>query len=311
MPVDRMWIAAMAALGFVACDDPAVTSTGDGGAGPSADGGASADAVPVEPDARQPDADRGPSSGCGHLGAGVGVKTRTLTVDGVERTYVRFVPPDYDPHTPMALVIGFHGSGGEANATRARFDLEEHAGGAAVFVYPQALPSTDPAFDGQARWEAHLPDSHDYAFFDALVSQVEASHCIDRDRIFATGFSLGARFTANLGCWRGDVLRAIAPVAPGKAPETLPLVDCVGEVAVWEGLGTKDLEHEAGAVRVREHYAAANGCAATRTPTTPDGCEAYDGCRPEVPVTWCTYPLGHVWPPIAPAGVWSFFAGFE
>jgi polyhydroxybutyrate depolymerase len=208
----------------------------------------------------------------------------------------------------MSLILAFHGSGGTSAAARTTFDLEGAAGGKAIIIYPQALPNAE----GENRWDATNKDGVDFKFVDDMIARTEANFCIDRDRIFATGFSLGARFTSNLGCWRGDVLRAIAPVAPGGDDGSIPLTGCVGEVGIWEGLGNLDDSlHTVGATRVRDYYSTVNGCAATRTPTTPTGCERYDGCRAEVPAVWCTYNLAHKWPPIAPAGVTSFFASFQ
>jgi polyhydroxybutyrate depolymerase len=266
-----------------------------------------ADAAATDPDAHVPDPERGLSTGCGKV-ANTGLQSRTITIDGADRTFLRFIPAGYKPNTPMSLILAFHGSGGTSAAARTTFDLEGAAGGKAIIIYPQALPNAE----GENRWDATNKDGVDFKFVDDMIARTEANFCIDRDRIFATGFSLGARFTSNLGCWRGDVLRAIAPVAPGGDDGSIPLTGCVGEVGIWEGLGNLDDSlHTVGATRVRDYYSTVNGCAATRTPTTPTGCERYDGCRAEVPAVWCTYNLAHKWPPIAPAGVTSFFASFQ
>jgi poly(3-hydroxybutyrate) depolymerase len=252
----------------------------------------------------------GLSAGCGNAAAGTGLQTRTITVGGTQRTYLRFIPPAYKPNKGIALVLALHGSGGTAQNARTSFDLEAAANGKAIFIYPEAL-ADDPNFPGTTRWTT-AKDSRDYAYLDALIAEVEASHCVDRDRVFVTGFSHGARMTSMLGCYRGPVLRAIAPVAAGGEPNTLPLnpSDCVGEVGDWQGVGTEDPDHIPGSTLVRDFYLAANGCASTTKPTTPAGCTVYDGCRAEVPVHWCTYPGGHMWPSIGAAGVWGFFSAF-
>jgi polyhydroxybutyrate depolymerase len=287
---------------------------GNGGSESPDSGAGSVDANPGEPDAatnpdaHMPDPKRGLSAGCG-TAATTGLQSRTIQIDGVDRTFLRFIPAGYTPNKPMELVLAFHGSGGTSDKTRTQFAIEAPANGKAIIIYPQALP--DPV-SGENRWDAHIKDGKDYKFVDDIIRRTEANFCIDRDRIFAVGFSLGARFTSNLGCWRGDVLRAIAPVAPGGGDDTLPLTGCVGEVGIWEGLGDLDDQlHTVGATRVRDFYSAANGCSTTRTVTTPTGCERYDGCRAETPAVWCTYNLAHQWPPIAPTGVMSFFASFQ
>jgi polyhydroxybutyrate depolymerase len=276
-------------------------------AGTSSDSSApQVDAAP-DPDAAAvhvPDPERGLSTGCGKP-ATTGLQSRTIQIDGVDRTFLRFIPAGYTANKPMSLIFAFHGSGGTSTGARTTFDLESNAGGKAIIVYPQGLPNAA----GDNRWDDQ--GGKDTKFVDDIIARTEAAFCIDRDRIFATGFSNGARFTSNLGCSRGDILRAIAPVAPGGEANTLPLTGCVGEVAIWEGLGNQDPDHLSGAMRVRDYYSSANGCSTTRTVTTPTGCETYDGCRAETPSIWCTYDLGHKWPPIAPAGVPAFFARFQ
>jgi len=250
---------------------------------------------------------QGKSAGCMKTTGATGLQTLTKTVGGKTRDYLRFIPAGYKPGTPVSLVFAFHGSGGTAVKARGMFDLEANGGAKAIYIYPQGLP--DPAFGGDNRWDPAV-GSDDYTFIDELIADVEASHCINRDRLFAVGFSNGARFTSMLGCHRGDVFRAIAPIAPGGDDKTLPLATsaCKGEVAIWEGLGTEDPDHLEGATIVRDYYRTANGCAATRTKTTPAGCEKYDGCGAKLPSTWCSYPGGHMVPAFAPAAVWTFFS---
>lgn len=284
---------------------PDAKDSGDPGLDPDAGpGGPTADA-----DAGKPAKDyaRGSSVGCGNASAGKGLQDRKMTVAGKSRAYLRFIPQGYDANKAYPLVFALHGSGGTKEKARAMVDLEEKANGKALFIYPEGLP--DPAFGGDNRWDPSA-SGDDLKFIDALVAEIEKSHCVDRDRIFMTGFSNGARMTSMVGCYRGDAFRAIAPVAPGGNATTLPLGDgrtCVGEVAIWEGLGTMDADHKAGAELVRDYYRTANGCSASRTPVAPSGCEAFVGCRAEVPSVWCTYPLGHQWPSFGAAAVWSFF----
>lgn len=265
------------------------------------------DAASAALDAATEDRNMGNSAGCGRANAGTGLQTRTMMIAGVERSYLRFIPVNYDPNTPLAVVLAFHGSGGTSERARTLFDMEGEAKGNAIFIYPQALP--DAA--GDNRWDP-IMGSNDYAYVDALMAEVERTHCVDRDRVFAVGFSLGARFTSMLGCYRGDKLRAIATGAPGGSPTTLPLSKCVGEVAIWGSLGNQDDElHKTGVSIVRTYYSGANGCTQTLAPVAPAGCEAYQGCRAEVPMTWCGFTGGHMWPAFGPQAAWAFFNQFK
>lgn len=315
--------AASASIGACSGTEDAAIDRGRGGDGtnetPSpSDAGGSGEAPTPDEDAGTPAPDAGEdagssppknyalgiSAGCAKDKSGTGVQDRTMTIAGKTRQYLRFIPGSYEPKKPTPVVFALHGSGGNRVDARARFGIEKAADGPAIYIYPQGLP--DPAYDDANRW-ATEKDSVDFQFLDAMLAEVETTHCVDRDRVFMTGFSHGARMTSMVGCFRGDTIRAIAPVAPGGNATTLPLAGCVGEVAIWEGWGTRDADHEEGAVRVRDHYRRANGCTDARDPVTPKGCEEYVGCRAEVPSVWCTYDLDHTWPDFGGSAVWKFF----
>ncbi len=270
-------------------------------AGSAADEGTIQDAIADAPY----DASTGRSLGCTVDGGGAsGVTTRTLMVDGKTRTFLQVVPAGYTPGTPIALVLGYHGSGGTSAGARTQMAFEKNAAAKAIVVYPQALASNTAPFVGVNRWEIGAA-SNDYPFFDAIVAAVGGSHCVDTKRVLAAGFSNGAEMVAFLGCKRGAALRAVAPVAPGGGARVLE--SCTGDVAEWTGVGNQDADHQVATLSVRDHYVTANGCMTTKTATTPAGCSAYNGCRTGLPVVFCTYDLGHAWPTFASAGVWGFF----
>jgi polyhydroxybutyrate depolymerase len=254
------------------------------------------------------DRSRGPSAGCSVTGKPTGASKRTLTVAGKERSYLLAVPGTYVPDKPLALVFGMHTTGVTGADARADFGLEAPAKGGAIFVYPTALASKAPELDGANRWD-FAKESDDLKFVDAILNQVEGDYCIERARVFATGFSSGGRMAALLGCYRGDVIRATAPVAPGG--EDAPLAGCTGatrgNVAVWEAWGSKDAMHESSGKAVRDYYLAANGCQKTTAPATPSACVTYAGCREGLPVQWCVHDGAHVWPSFAGAAMWKFF----
>jgi poly(3-hydroxybutyrate) depolymerase len=252
-------------------------------------------------------------TGCGLPSAPIGVlSNQTITVGGRARTYVLSVPKTYDPSLPLALVFGWHGHGGTGFQVRQGYAIEPAAAGRAIFVYPDGV---------NGDWD-YGPNGIDVAFFDALLSLVASSYCIDRNRVFSTGLSAGAYFTNLLGCCRGDVLRAIAPVAGGLPP----LDTCAGHVGAWVAHAANDglVDFTTGGVATRDFWASRNGCSTTLAPvvTSPSECVEYQGCLPDLPVVWCVHTEGHAWPSMAncydggvcfdagPA-VWAFFARFK
>jgi len=70
----------------------------------------------------------------------------------------------------------------------------------------------------------------DVAFLTGLPATLEQRFCIDRTRVYATGFSGGARTASQLACDASTVFAAVAPVSglprptPCPAPRAVPIV---------------------------------------------------------------------------------------
>jgi polyhydroxybutyrate depolymerase len=148
-----------------------------------------------------------------------------VTVNGEERSLLTVVPEGYSPARLHALVLAFHGRTNSHERVRRYYDLEPHADDDVIFVYPSGrqLP------DGTYTWAD--PDDPtrsrpDLRLFDALVDAIGARYCIDRERIFAVGHSLGGWYANTLGCARGEVLRAIASLGG-----TITRTECQGATA--------------------------------------------------------------------------------
>jgi len=112
-----------------------------------------------------------------------------------------------------------------------------------------------------------------------------------------------------LGCFRGDVLRAIAP-ASGM---TWSQSGCKGDVAVMIICGTQDTynacnDAKNGAASETAVWLPQNGCT-TQTAQSPISsiCVAYQGCRPADPVLLCTHSGGHGWLPASVGDIWWQF----
>ena len=261
-------------------------------------------------------------TGCGLTGMPTGaLMNQSITVGNEERTYVLSVPRSYDASTPLALVFGWHGHGGTGNVARQQFGIEPAAAGAAILVYPDGLGTA-----GNTDWD-YTPTGLDVQLFDALLDHLTGAYCIDRHRIFSTGMSAGAFFTNALGCFRGEALRAIAPVAGGapSSTDSTP-ISCTGNVGAWIAHASNDntVDFTTGGIATRDFWIARNGCSTTVAPVqeSPTECVEYQDCEPDLPVVWCVHTEGHSWPSMAncldggvcfdagPA-VWAFFARFR
>lgn len=111
---------------------------------------------------------------------------------------------------PLALVLAFHGAGGNGPGFADESHLSRVADkyGFAV-LYPTASASRHFwSLNAAAR-----PD--DIPAIKALLPQALQAACGDPARIYATGVSNGGGFAARVGCELAGTIAAIAPVAGG------------------------------------------------------------------------------------------------
>lgn len=239
-----------------------------------------------------------------------------VTVDGRQRTLLHHAPAT----TALAardLVIAFHGRTNDAAQARRYFGLDD-ALPEAVVVFPRALPATPTSF----AWRDPGDPPHgqrDFAFVDAIVDAVGRARCIDLDRVFVVGHSLGGYFANDVACHLGDRIRAVASVAGGILGD-----GCASGTAALQIHHADDpLVPFAAGEAARDAFLAANGLAdATPVPTAhPDlaslRCVGY-GLGAAHPVVWCAHddprsPSGrrdaHAWPPGTAAAIATFLRG--
>ncbi len=241
-----------------------------------------------------------------------------MTVNGEARTYGLFVPATYTKGTPLPLVFGFHGDGGNGAGFRSSFPLEAVAKGGALFVYPDGTNDNNGhSFDQ----DDDPPKNHDVAFFDGMLTTLSGAYSIDTSRVYITGMSGGAYFTNQLARWRQSVVWGNAPQSGGgpfgngdsdfndgnlSVPGPVPTLIIHGsaDTTVDIGEGEKSLTYWGGA----------NGCSGV----TPKSGTAY-GTSPcllepscSSPVVWCEIPgMNHTIWTDAPAAIWSFFSSLQ
>jgi len=238
-------------------------------------------------------------------------------VGGQSRSFILEVPEAYDPERPHALVFAFHGRTSPAAEVRGYYDLEAYAAetlGPTIFAYPVALRQSDGTFGW---WESgDAPDAlRDFGLFDALTARLGERYCVDTERIYAVGHSLGGSFVNALGCHRGAVLRGIASLGAGLGGGT-----CEGEVAAMV-LHNPDDELVAFdyGLAARDQYRAQNGLGGPSTPSAPRSlnCERYGAAGAADPVLWCPHTQNfsyggryypHNWPAETGGAVMRFFA---
>jgi len=236
------------------------------------------------------------SAGCGTLKNGSeNFLPDEIFVNGIKRTYQLYVPKTYNPKRSYPLVFRWHGHGGDGLS--GGLGIESFAGNEAIVVGADGLNKS---------WKVN-EESADLLFFDRMLESIEMKYCVDRNRVFSYGFSVGGAFSNLLACERGDVLRASAAIASGLAGR-----NCKGKVARWF---LHDLDDNVVPVArgkaARDQAITTNGCSASAV-DAGNGCKRYQGCK-KSPVVWCeSKGYGHnIRGDFAPEQVWKFFQQFR
>jgi polyhydroxybutyrate depolymerase len=163
------------------------------------------------------------TTGCGARGDGGSI---TTTVAGYRRTVVVHLPSGYTGSSKLPLVLNMHGSGSTASQQELLTGMDGTANADKFIVaYPQGLIADgtgyvwnipgEPLVGGKAV-PAHA--ANDVEFLTKLVGVLEQRYCINSARVYATGFSGGARIASQLACDSSTVFAAVAAVSGVRRP---------------------------------------------------------------------------------------------
>ena len=246
-----------------------------------------------------------------------GVTEQRVWSDGRERTYRLFVPPSYDGRTALPLVLDLHGSGGTAarQAANSRFEALAASEGFAV-------ASLQAGAEGN-RWNVPVTAErpNDVQYVSDVIDHVAARLCTDRARVYATGFSGGARMSSLLACRLNDRIAAIAPMAglrwpgpcQGRAIPVLTFHGLADPQNTYDGhvesRGLEWLESVPDALAGWARHNRCRGDALLDDPPGPLSTLHYSDCRAEVRLVRIDG-LVHAWARTevdATAEMWRFF----
>jgi poly(3-hydroxybutyrate) depolymerase len=225
----------------------------------------------------------------------------TRTYDG--REYIVHVPPNAPPNRALPVVFAFHGAGMRGS--------EMFATGFDVLGDEEGFVTVYPNGGGQSPWNvgsgACLPGGlasssyDDFAYVEHMLDDVEQDQCIDREHVFATGFSMGGYFSHHIGCQRGnDLVRAVAPHSGGtyggECPAApVPVLILHGDADPLIGVGCAE--------QGRDQWVERNGCAEDFDVIDILGghCEWHRACPANGQVVLCTFDgLEHTWAGLTP-----------
>jgi polyhydroxybutyrate depolymerase len=271
-----------------------------------------------------------------------------ITVGELEREYRLHLPTGYNPASPAPLVLAFHGYTTTAYQFENKYNsfsrhADEHG---YVVVYPQGTSfeaggqlitswndlacNASPGPDGPTCSEGSVdyptpPECgeprecdwcscyDDVGFVAALLDEIEATLCVDLDRVFATGMSNGAMFVHRLGCDLSDRFAAIAPTGGTLARGFNCAPDSSPKISMMNIYGTRDTTVPFDGTPAEDGFLSqvvaawagpeSQRCEAEAIPyaTSKDGirefrCVQRANCATGAEIVDCAWDGGHDWP---------------
>ena len=162
----------------------------------------------------------------------------SISVNGVERMF-RLSVPSSDVGTKLALIIAFHGGGGSEEDFQQQNQFDQ-LGEQQKFIMAYAIAESDrSSAEGEWYLNTAATSRDDNDFTEAIVDELSNSYCIDQDRLYAIGFSLGSMYTYEVACQLNHRFAAVASFA-GTMPVNPETCDLSGNIAVMHIHGKLD-----------------------------------------------------------------------
>jgi|GEM_PF-378885 len=275
-----------------------------------------------------------------------GDSTLAVTFNGVRYNVPVYVPSGVGATTRLPLLLDLHGTGSTGSGQIVYSNIKSAA---QTNKFAVVAPSGAIASGSGFAWNVPGVTSgprDDVAFLDQVITTVGSALCGDLDRVFAIGYSGGARMASAFSCARPDRLAGLAAIAGLRAgrpdpantsqpdgaacrpTRAVPVIAFHGQqdyTNPYDGGGSAVWQYSVPAAQQR--WATLNGCGPTPTTVAVSSHVSrltYSGCRDGADVV--LYRIsngGHTWPGTpqpspgngtttqeidANALLWSFFA---
>ncbi len=162
----------------------------------------------------------------------------SIEVDGVERNF-RLSVPSSDPGTRLPLVIAFHG-GTDSQEDFAQQEQFDQLGEQEKFIMAYAIAEQDrTAAEGEWFLNTAATSLEDNNFAESIVDELSKSYCVNQNKLYAIGYSLGAMFTYEIACQLNHRFAATASFA-GTMPVSPESCDLTSGISIMHIHGKLD-----------------------------------------------------------------------
>ncbi|MDB4982808.1 MAG: alpha/beta-Hydrolase, partial [Myxococcales bacterium] len=254
------------------------------------------------------------------------------TYNWTHRNYFLRLPTGYDITKPYPVTIGMSGCGGSETVGSEGGYAPLGTGSGETQAIQLSLSyvlSTAANVDcNGAVFADDFVNSPDPQYLEAVVKDIEAKYCVDRAKVFLSGYSSGAFEAITLGCTDSDILRSYAIQIGGGLRLHHPTCKAHPIAALYV-VGLQDTEnpigplpmalHDSlGSAPARDEVLTRNGCMGMATAPWDAAypmCVKYTGCPEKYPVVWCAITSGHQPSQTDPLvnkyrydGIWKFWS---
>jgi polyhydroxybutyrate depolymerase len=155
-------------------------------------------------------------------------KKETITVDGLEREFVTYIPVNITQNDKPPVIISLHGRLGTASGQMKFADFRPIADREKVIIVcPQGI---DRSWNDGRGTPAHKKGVNDVKFIGELIKYIIRTYHADGNRVYVTGMSNGGFMTSRLACELNGHIAAIAVVGAsmdkgaGYEPLNMPVM---------------------------------------------------------------------------------------
>lgn len=254
-----------------------------------------------------------PETTCSGTFSGTAGSTMDLTLNG--RNYTMHIGKTVKPGSASPLVLSLHG------LTMTPASMEAMAGWDPVADTEGLIIARPLGVGASNAWDISGPT--DFDLMKAIIEDVNKKACVDRKRIYATGFSMGGLMSFAMACKQGDIIAATAPnsgsgsAARGCVARAVPLF-------AWHGDADNVVAYSGGQSGVMS-WVTHDKCTGSPTDSTvdisaaggffggggssgPAKCQDWNMCADGSEVKFCTVPGGgHTYTRAATKEIWNFF----
>jgi len=158
--------------------------------------------------------------------------------NGLERSYILYIPESYAPNTETPLVLNLHGyssNAGQQMIYSNFYAIADEEG--FILVHPEGTTE----INGFQFWNSGgMSQVDDVGFLNALIDKISLDYNIDLNRVYSMGMSNGGFMSYQLACQLSDKIAAIASVTGSMNESQIETCNPERPIPVMQIHGTTD-----------------------------------------------------------------------